>query len=275
MRIAGFRFYKKEETMKKLLFFVIALLFVQVGMAAETITIAGDPCTVPLAERLGVAFTKKTGVDVKIESAACANGIHRASAGEVNIGVSTHEVDLTSLPAGTTNRIIAKAPTVIIVNKANPVNNLTLQQVKDILSGKIKNWKDVGGKDMEIKNVLLQPCTTAIFAKRTVPYGSDIKRLTPEKKGNPVTGTNKLVEENEGAMGLQIYGYEGANVKVLTIDGVLPDENTFPTKYGFYQDYNVITKGEPSGNTKAFIDFSLSPEGQGIVASMKHIRVKK
>lgn len=261
--------------MKKLLTFAIAIFFAQTGLAAEAITIAGDPCTVPLAEKLGAAFTKKTGIEVKIESAACANGIHRASEGEVSIGVSTHEVNLESLPKGTTNRIIAKAPTVIVVNKANPLNNLTLQQVKDILSGTIKNWKEVGGKDMEIKNVLLQPCTTTIFAKKTAPYGSDIKRLTPEKKGNPVTGTNKLVEENEGAMGLQIYGYEIPNVKVLTVDGYLPDENTFPAKYGFYQDYNVIVKGEPSGNTKAFIDFAMGTEGQEIVASLKHIRIKK
>jgi phosphate transport system substrate-binding protein len=254
---------------------LLTLILNNTGMAAESITIAGDPCTVPLAEKLGDAFTKKTGIQVKVESAGCANGIYRASIGEVNIGVSTHEVDLKSLPLGTTNTIIAKAPTVILVNKTNPVNNLTLQQVKEILSGKVKNWKEVGGKDMEIKNILLQPCTTAIFAKRTVAYGSDIKRLTPEKKGNPVTATNRLVEENEGAMGLQIYGYESPNVKVLTIDGYLPDENAFPVKYGFYQDYNVITKGEPTGNVKAFIDFATGPEGQDIVASMKHIRVRR
>lgn len=254
---------------------LLALMLVGIGDAAETITIAGDPCTVPLAEKLGEAFTKKTGMKVDVQSAGCANGIYRASTGDVNIGVSTHDVDLKSLPLGTTNTVIAKAPTVILVNKANPVDNLTLSQVKDILSGKIKNWKDVGGKDMEIKNVLLQPCTTAIFAKRTVAYGSDIKRLVPEKKGNPVTGTNKLVEENDGAMGLQIHGYESPNVKVVTIDGYLPDENTFPVKYGFYQDYNLIVKGEPAGNVKAFIDFAMSPEGQGIVASMKHIRVRR
>lgn len=260
----------------KIIIWVAAvILSAHQAIAAETITIAGDPCTVPLAEKLGEVFTKKTGILVKVESAACANGIYRASTGDVNIGVSTHEVDIKSLPLGTTNTVIAKAPTVVLVNKSNPVNNLTLQQVRDILSGKVKNWKDVGGKDVEIQNVLLQPCTTTIFSKKTAAFGSDIKRLMPEKKGNPVAGTNKLVEDNEGAMGLQIYGYETPNVKVLTIDGYLPDENTFPVKYGFYQDYNVITKGEPAGNIKSFIDFAMSPEGQGIVASMKHIRAAK
>ena len=264
--------------MKKFVFVAVlffSTMFVRSGMAADALTIAGDPCTVPLAEKLGAAFTKKTGTEVKIETASCGSGIYKASQGAVNIGVSTHEVVLTYLPEGTVNTVIAKAPTVVLVNQANPINDLKLQQLKDILSGKIKNWKEVGGNDSEIKNVLLQPCTTTIFPKRSAPFGKDIKRLTPEKPGNPVAGTNKLVEENEGAMGLQIYGYESPAVKVLTIDGYLPDAKSFPSKYDFYQDYNVVTKGGASSDTKAFVDFALSPEGQEIVASLKHIGVKK
>ena len=263
--------------MRKIVFAaaLFSIMFVRGAMAAGAITITGDPCTAPLAEKLAAAFTKKTGIEVKIETASCGSGIYKASQGVVNIGVSTHEVVLTYLPEGTVNTVIAKAPTVVLVNQANPVNDLKLQQLKDILSGKIKNWKEVGGNDSEIKNVLLQPCTTTIFPKRSAPFGKDIKRLTPEKPGNPVTGTNKLVEENEGAMGLQIYGYESPNVKVITIDGYLPDENSFPSKYDFYQDYNVVMKGGASSDTKAFIDFALSPEGQEIVASLKHIRAKK
>ena len=134
---------------------------------------------------------------------------------------------LTYLPEGTVNKVIAKAPTVVLVNKANPVTDLKLQPLKDILSGKIKNWKEVGGNDAEIKNVLLQPCTTTIFAKRSAPFGKDINRLM--QAGNPVATTNQLVEANEGA----------------------------------------------SSNTKAFVDFAMSPEGQEIVASLKHIRAKK
>lgn len=267
-----------ERIMKKIA--LVAALFssmigVRAVMAAEAITIAGDPCTVPLAEKLGAAFTKKTGKSVKVEGAACGVGIYKASQGEVNVGVSTHEVVLAYLPDGTVNTVIAKAPTVVLVNRNNPVNDLKLQQLKDILSGKIKNWKEVGGNDTEIKNVLLQPCTTTIFAKRSAPFGKDIKRLTPEKPMNPVAGTNKLVEENDGAMGLQIYGYESDTVKVLTVDGYLPDEKTFPSKYDFYQDYNVITRAGANSDTKAFVEFAISAEGQEVVASLKHIGVKK
>ncbi|MDO8261755.1 MAG: substrate-binding domain-containing protein [Gallionella sp.] len=262
--------------MKKLVFvatLVFSMIGVQSAMAAEVVTISGDPCTAPLAQKLGEAFTKKTGKDVKIETAACASGIYKASQGDVNIGVSTHEVVLAYLPTGTVNTVIAKAPTVVLVNQKNPVNDLKLQQLKDILSGKIKNWKEVGGNDLEIQNVLLQPCTTTIFPKRSAPFGKDIKRLTPEKPGNPVAGTNKMVEENEGAMGLQIYGYESTSVKVLTIDGYLPDGKTFPSKYDFYQDYNVVTRTDANSDTKAFVSFALSPEGQEVVVSLKHIGV--
>ena len=251
-----------------------SIMYAQGAIAAESITIAGDPCTVPLAKKLGAAFTKKTGKSVEVDGAACASGIYKASQGDVDIGVSTHEVVLAYLPAGTVNTVIAKVPTVVVVHRNNPVNDLKLQQLKDILSGRIKNWQEVGGSDMEIKNVLLQPCTTTIFSKRSAPFGKDIKRLTPEKPGNPVEGTNKLVEENEGAMGLQIYGYESADTKVLTVDGYLPDEKTFPAHYKFYQDYNVVTRTNAESDTRAFVDFATSPEGQEIVASMKHIRVK-
>jgi len=262
--------------MKKLIVVAMALfsmMLAQSATAGEAITILGDPCTAPLAKKLGTAFTKKTGIVVEVETAACAAGIYKASNGLVDIGVSTHEVVLNYLPEGTVNKVIAKAPTVVLVNKANPVNDLKLQQLKDILSGKIKNWKEVGGNDSEIKNVLLQPCTTTIFAKRSAPFGKDITRLTQE--GNPVAATNQLVEGNEGAMGLQIYGYESPGVKVITVDGHLPDEKTFPSKYEFYQDYNAVTKENANSNTKAFVEFAMSPEGQEIVASLKHIRANR
>lgn len=264
--------------MKKFVFAATLFLSVvpaQGVMAAEAVTIMGDPCTVPLAKKLGAAFTRKTGKSVEIVGSSCGSGIYKASHGEVNIGVSTHEVVLDYLPEGTSNTVIAKAPTVVVVNRSNPVNDLKLQQLKDILSGKIRNWKEVGGSDLEIKNVLLQPCTTTIFAKRSAPFGKDIKRLSPEKPGDPVEGTNKLVEANEGAMGLQIYGYESANVKVLTIDGNLPDSKTVPAKYDLYQNYNVVTRKDANSDTKAFVDFALSQEGQEIVESLKHIGVKK
>ncbi|MDH5719455.1 MAG: substrate-binding domain-containing protein [Spirochaetia bacterium] len=259
----------------KLYSIFLTVFFLALNCGKKPISIAGDPCTVPLAEKLAEAYTKKTGIEFDIQSAGCGTGVYKAVKGEIDIGVATLEVDINALPKGTNVQVVAKAPTVLIVNKKNPINNLTIAQVKEIMSGGIENWKKVGGKDLPIKNALLQPCTTAKFSKQTAELGDNIERIYPEKKENAVEDTNKLVIENEGGLGVQIYGYEGNDVKVLTIEGALPDEETFPVKYGYYQDYTVVVKGEPKGRVKDFIDFIYTDEGQNIVASLKHIKVDK
>lgn len=249
-------------------FFIV--LIAGTGLAGETITIAGDPCSVPLAKKLGDAFTKKTGITVDVSSFSCQAGISKATEGEANIGVSTKNQLSDIIPDDAVNTVIAKSPIVLIINKKNPVNNLTYEQLQRIYSGKINNWKDVGGRDIEIKNVMLMPCVTHTMSEQVAESGG-IAKLLPEKKGNPSIGTNILVAANEGAIGEQIYGYESDDVKILTVDSLLPDEHTLPVKYKFYQDYNIVTRGKPEGRIKEFINFALSDEGKSIIKSMKHI----
>lgn len=246
------------------------------GLApAKKITVSGDPCTVPLAKKVAEAFSKKTGVEVEVVSGKCRNGVVDVLDGKADIGLATFNFDKGNLDKSLKDAIVGKAPIVMVVNKKNPVNNITLAQLKDVLAGKIRNWKELGGKDVAIKNVLLQPCVVETMSYQAEHYGHDINRLKPEKPGNPVTGTNVLVEQDEDAIGMQLYGHESADVKVLTIDGYLPDVKTFPSKYAFYEDYNVVTKGEPSGAVKEYVDFFLGDEGQRILASMKHIPLRE
>ena len=234
-----------------------------------------DICKASFMDDAVVVFEKKSGVKIELEEMGDTKGILDLAAGKGHMGGTCRHTRNVPEERGVKQVPVAWDALVVTTHPSNGVGSLTLDQVRGVFTGKIKNWKEVGGNDLEIKNVLLQPCTITIFSKSVAPFGKDIKRLTPEKPMNPVAGTNKLVEENEGAMGLQIYGYESADVKVLTVDGYLPDEKTFPAKYKFYQDYNVITKTNMNGDTKAFVDFALSPEGQEIVAALKHIRVNK
>ncbi len=242
---------------------------------ARKITLAGDPCTIPQAKALADAFTKKTGVEVVLVQGKCRSGVTEVLDGKADIGLSTFNFDKNGLDKSLNDTIVGKAPIVMVVNKANPVNNLSQAGLKAILSGKIRNWKEVGGKDMEIKNVYLQPCVVETMAYQAEHYGHDINRLKPEKPGNPVAGTNTLVEQDEAAIGMQLFGHESQNVKVLTIDGNLPDAKSFPVKYSFYEDYNMVTKGAPTGAVKEYVDFALGDEGQKILASIKHIPLKQ
>ncbi len=244
--------------------------------AGDLITIAGDPCSLPLAAKLAEAYAKKRkGFSTEASTVSCTLGVFKAAYGEVNIGVSTQNGLTSNLPKGAVNTVIAKSPIVLIVNKANPVKDLTYQELRGILSGRITNWKEVGGKNLQIKNVMLEPCVMHTMSKQVIPYGPDISKLHPGKKVNPVKYTNRLVAENEGALGQQIYGYQSDDVKVLTIDGVLPDESTLPGTYSLYQDFNVVTRGEPEGVVKDFISFAYTPDGKEIIKSMKHIPVKE
>lgn len=243
----------------------------------KTVTIAGDPCSIPLITKLSEGYVKKNkDFKVEVSTFACTYGVYKAASGEFEVGVSTQNGLSSNLPKGANNTVIAKSPIVLIVNRKNPVGNLTFKQAQDMFSGKIRNWKDVGGLDMDIKNVMLEPCVKHTLSKQVILYGESITLLTPDKKGNPVEYTNRLVAEDAGSIGQQIYGYETPDVKVLKIDGVLPDEKTLSTRaYTFYQDFNVVTLGEPGGSIKELIDFAYTPEGKDIIRSVKHIPLSR
>lgn len=243
------------------------------ALAGSAVTIAGDPCSVPLIKKLAEAYAAKhRDFKAEVSTFSCTLGVYKAAKGEFDMGVSTQNGLTSNLPKGATNRVVAKSPIVLIVNKANPVTNLTYAQLQGILSGTVKNWNEVGGEDAEIKNVMLEPCVRHTISKQVVMYGEDLATLKPEKKGNPVEYTNRLVADNESAIGEQIYGYESDDVKVLTIDGVLPDERTLGKTYTFYQDYNIVTKGEPGERVKGFIEFVSSPDASEVIKSMRHVR---
>ena len=267
----------KKPVVKKviqLLSSAIVLVCVSTGFATagNILTLAGDPCSVPLAQKLAEAYSARNAAfKVELQTFGCTQGVYKASSGSVDIGVSTQNGLSSNTPKGGFNTVIAKSPIVLIVHQSNPVNNLSYDQLQGIMSGKIKNWKDVGGTDLEIGNVMLAPCVRNTMAKHVVPMSKDIVRLKPGKKVNPVTHTNIMVASNKGAIGQQIYGYESEDVKVLTIDGVLPDEKTSPKQYAFYQDYNIITHGKPTGSVKDYIDFAYTDEGKSIIKAMNHI----
>ncbi len=244
-------------------------------LAAESrMTIAGDPCSVPLISRLAKAYSETNrSFSAEVSSFSCTLGVYKTADGEADMGVSTQNGLDENLPKGAVNRVIAKSPIVLIVNKDNPVDGVTYDKLKGIFSGRIRNWKEVGGPDLQIENVMLAPCVRHTMSKQTVLYGR-IEELLPDGKVNPVEHTNRLVMENAGAIGQQIYGYEADGVKLLKVDGVLPDESTIGREYTFYQDFNIVTRGEPGGEAREFLEFIGSEEGTRIIKSLRHIPAK-
>ncbi|MDR1506762.1 MAG: substrate-binding domain-containing protein [Treponema sp.] len=172
---------------------------------------------------------------------------------------------------------------VFIVNKKNPVNNLTQQQARDIYSGKITNWKSVGGIDREIipyqrpKNSGSQTILEKIMG--------DTPLAAPRMEAMLYTMTSMIEAVADYANYENAIGYSfrffttgmvnSDEVKILSIDGVYPSTETIQNKtYPYFQPFYAVTAGNEKPNTRRFIDWMLSPQGQYLVEKTGYVPVR-
>jgi len=151
---------------------------------------------------------------------------------------------------------LAQEPILILVNQSNPVTNLTTQQVRDIFSGKIKNWKEVGGKDHPIVVVTRLHCKSRPGHWKTIlPDARDFRkvRLNVSSADEMV----KRVSDFDDAIGHtgSTWEFESGNkVKRITIDGLEPSAaNLANRKYPFYRQLSAVTDEHPSAAVKRLI----------------------
>ena len=153
---------------------------------------------------------------------------------------------------------------VFIVNDSNPVNNITIEQIRGIYSGEIKNWKELGGKDIPIAAMRRNKNSGSQTALEKLMGDTPIKPDYTTLFGSPIGFSFRYYVT--GMLG------EGG-VKVLTINGIAPTAETiadgsYPVAGNIYAIYR---KGETNENVQKAIDFMLSPEGQKIVEQSGYI----
>ncbi len=160
----------------------------------------------------------------------------------------------------------------LIVNKDNPVERLTIEDLHRIFTGKAANWKEFGGKDLPIVTLSREVSsgTYAYFKEEVVQLGK--KDGTEEFSAETLllTSSQAIVEEvvtNEAAVGYLGMGYVSDRTKPLLVgkDGQFypPDvDNVLKATYPLSRPLYFYTNGEPQGVTKLFINFTLSPKGQ-------------
>ena len=174
---------------------------------------------------------------------------------------------------------------VFITHKDNPIDSLTVEQIKDIYKGKIKNWKQVGGKNEKIVAFQREKNSGSQTAmEKLVMGGADM--IDPIEIA-VVTGMGELVEkvaeyENETASIGYTYRYyidnlyKNDNIKTIKVDGIAPtDENIRSGKYPFTTNYyGVYIKDNPEKTGELFLDWILSDEGQKCVKQAGYITMK-
>jgi phosphate transport system substrate-binding protein len=162
----------------------------------------------------------------------------------------------------------------VFVHKDNPVKELTKAQLKGIFTGRIRNWKEVGGKDAPIvPNIEIltgKRATIEMFQEMILDgekYGSGFQQidLPRDQIVEVARHKNGIASASRGllvATSLEMR----SNVKIIKVEGYNPTPNNARSgKYPIARSLFMVTMGEPKGEAKTFMDFTLSPAGQAIM----------
>ncbi len=240
-----------------------------------TVTLAGSTSVQPLAEELGTSYME-VNKDARIEVAGGGSGagVKAAQSGTADVGMASRA--LKSEETGIKPVVIAIDGIAVVVNKDNAAADLTTEQVKEIFSGKIKNWKDVGGSDSNIVVVNREDGSGTRDAFKELVLGED-EFVAEAIIQNSTGAVREAVSQDVNAIGYISFGGLNDSVKPLNINGVEPtEENIKAHSYPISRPFNFLVNesSDPTAIAQAFIDYVLSPEGQAVVADHGYVTVE-
>ena len=253
------------------------------------VTVSGSSALLPLAKDAAQKFKAKNDqVSITLNAGGSGTGLKQVSEGTVDIGnsdVFAKEKLPEAKAAELVDHKVAVTVMAPVVSKeiGTNVKSLTKAQLKDIFTGKVTNWKDVGGPD-EAVVLITRPSTSgtrALFTKYALDGKEELsnKSMETDDSGTLV----QTVSQTKGAIGYVALSYLMNNntVTPLAIDGVEPTlNNVYNGKYPVWGYEHMYTKGEATGAVKAFIDFIMSKDysadiekqGYGVASKMKVTR---
>jgi phosphate transport system substrate-binding protein len=263
--------------MQKTIFAFFLCLLVLAGCgrdkAGTGITVAGSTSVQPFADKWAEVYMEENpGKIVNIQGGGSSAGIQATKSGACNIGTSsrdlkTEEKDLTEI-------VVARDGLAIIVHPLNSIDNLTIEQVKGIFNGKIRNWQELGGIDKLITVVTREEGSGTRGAFQELVMKKD--RVAKSAIVQDSNGTvREIVAGDPNAIGYISLGLVNNKVRALKLNGVpATDENIISKKYRLVRPFLFVTKGEPTPACQGFIDFVRSAEGQKLVSEEGLISIK-
>lgn len=245
---------------------------------SSKVSVSGSTSIGPLMETIGEKFQEKNeGVSIEVQQIGSSGGIKNAIEGTSEIGMSSRDLKDEEKSAGLKETKIAIDGIALITNTANPVKNLTMDQVKGIYTGKITNWKEVGGNDAPIVIVSREEGSGTRDGFQEI-VGFESEELSKDAQISDGSGNIKTtVEGNENAIGYISFGYVDEKVNSLKVNDVEPtDANVIDNKYPISRPFILVNKEDNlSEKGKALIDYILSDEGQALVSEKGFIKVNK
>lgn len=217
---------------------------------------------------LGEAYENETGITVYCNGTGSGTGIQAVSEGRCDIGLSSRNLKEEEKSKGLKATVLAYDGIAIIVNTENPVSDLDLITVAKIFTAEISNWKEVGGTDSEIVLIGREAGSgtrdgfeSIIGAENKCKYRQELTST-----GDVIT----TVASNPLAIGYASSASVKETVKVLSVDGVMPSEETIKNgNYTVQRPFVLVTKEDTplSKEAQAFFDFITSDTASEIISS--------
>jgi phosphate transport system substrate-binding protein len=269
------------EIMKKyapltLVALIVAIVVMSAGCTTSTnqtgtagkLQLAGSTSVQPHAEALAKAFmANNTSVQVLVQGGGSSAGVTAVGEGTADIGMSSRNItasekakypDLRPVP-------IAVDGIAIVVHPSNPVSSLTMNQARDILTGNITNWAQVGGNNAPINIVNReQGSGTRDGIVSIVLNGGNLSStgVTQSSTG----AVRSFVAGDPNSIGYISSAEVTPIVKAVSINGVAPTyDNIANRSYKIQRDFLFITKGSPTGLAQSFLNYTLGSGGQALL----------
>lgn len=257
--------------MKKIVSFVIAaalLCMVMVGCAKnEGVSTDGSTSMSALIGALGESFEADTGITVTYNATGSGAGIQAIQEGRCDIGLSSRELKDEEKEKGLEQTVLAYDGIAIIVNPDNPTTDLDVETIAKIYTGEITNWKEVGGNDAEIVLIGREAGSGTRDGFEAITDTEDQCKYRQEltSTGDVIT----TVASNPDAIGYASLASVKETVKVLTVGGVTPSEETIKDgSYVVQRPFVLVTKKDTklSENAQKFFDYITSGEANEIIS---------
>jgi phosphate transport system substrate-binding protein len=270
--------------MKKIFSILISVLsmFAIMGIAyAEDLRIDGSTTVLPIAQKAAEVFMKKNpAIKVFVSGSGSGNGIKALIDGTTHIATSSREAKDKEVASAKQKKVnltghkVALDGIVPVVHPSVKINDITVEQLRDIYNGKIKSWKELGGPNRPI-SVVSRDTSSGTYEvwEEKVLKGDRVRAdaLLVASSGQTI----QTIAQNKFAIGYVGIGYLDKSVKSLKVGGKSASadsvrDNSWPIARPLF----MYTKGKPSGTIAKFIDFMLSKEGQKVVNEVKYVSIK-